>query len=123
MNKLIFTTVFCFFGAVAFAQENDAKRDEIYNGNIDLLIEKMVEKKIAYNHKIKVGYRIQIYNGDEITAQKIVQKLLEKHSEKGILLLYKEPDWKVQTKIYHDKLSAKKALKSIQKQFPNARIF
>ena len=124
-NKTIafLVLMMCFWIQGVYAQNTHPTRDEIYDGNIDVMIKKMVEKKIAFNKSIKVGYCIQIYNGNEIIAQKIFEKIFEKYPNQIFFLRYKEPDWKVQTKIYHDKRIAKKVLKNIQKQFPNARIF
>lgn len=89
----------------------------------DVFLKRLIAKKIKYNKSIKVGYGIQIYNGDEVKARTIKAIFERKYPKIDIKLTYKEPEWKVQTIIYHDRLMAEKNLKAIQETYPNARIF
>ena len=105
-----------FFMVVSF-QKTQAQRVQ------KEVLERLVEKKRNYNKTQKIGYRIQIYNGNEQKARRIKKTCEILFPEVKIILRYKIPDWKVQTQFFNTRLEADRFLLKIQKEYFSARVF
>jgi len=85
-------------------------------------IKALLKKKRDYNKEYGFGYRIQLYNGNEVTAKKISAKFKTSFPEVKVFLKYIEPEWKIQVGNYKTRIGADKALLEFQKKFNSAIV-
>lgn len=105
--------LFAFFFLTStniFSQNTTKINQEI----IDLL-----EKKKQYNKLVGSGYTIQLYNGNELEAKKLLARFKIEFPETDAKLLYETPDWKVQVGEYKVKLDADRASLLFKEEFNN----
>ncbi|MDC9721201.1 MAG: SPOR domain-containing protein [Urechidicola sp.] len=86
-------------------------------------INEVLEQKRVYNKEnpTGIGYRIQLYNGNEIRAYKIKNEFQVEFKLKATLL-YESPEWKVRVGNYKTRLEADRALLEISKKFSSAVV-
>jgi len=87
--------------------------------NMTKEVRSLLEKKRTYNKLIGSGYTIQLFNGEETKAKKVITDFKGEFPETKIKLLYEAPDWKVQVGHYKVKLDADRASLSFKKVFDN----
>ena len=112
-TKRIFITslLICLtFSTAALSQENEK-------------INEILEQKRAYNkeNSTGIGFRIQLYNGNETRAYKIKNEFQVEFKLKATLL-YESPEWKVRVGNYKTRLEADRALLEISKKFSSAVV-
>ena len=86
------------------------------------LIDEFINKKKKFNKVYGYGYRIQLYNGSEVEARKIIVKFRIEFPEIRTYLVYRQPEWKVQAGSYKTKLGADRALLEIKRKFFNSIV-
>lgn len=86
-------------------------------------IDKILAKKIEFNkNNLKAkGFKIQLYNGNEVTARRIMGNFQAEYGFSAVLNP-QLPDWKVQVGNYKTRLEADRALLSIREKFIGAFI-
>lgn len=87
--------------------------------NITQEVRNLLEKKRTYNRLIGSGYTIQLFNGEETKAKKIIARFKLEFPETKVKLLYEAPDWKVQVGHYKIKLDADRASLIFKEEFEN----
>jgi hypothetical protein len=110
-NRLYLKLLTCYIFASApilIAQEPVKHAKEISN---------LLEKKRNYNRSKGEGYCIQIYYGNETTAKKINTAFYALFPEVPAVLVYNDPEWKVQVGNYKTKLEADRVNLIYQKEF------
>ncbi|MFK5880475.1 MAG: SPOR domain-containing protein [Flavobacteriaceae bacterium] len=102
--------IFLTFSATAFSQEGKK-------------INEVLEQKRAYNKEnpTGIGFKIQLYNGDETTAYKIQNNFKIEFAIKDTLI-YDTPEFKVQVGNFKTRLEADRALLEISKRFSSAVV-
>lgn len=114
MKHLFYTYfLFAFFFLMTtniFSQNTTKINKEV----VDLL-----EKKKKYNKLVGSGYTIQLYNGNELKAKKLLARFKIEFPETDAKLLYETPDWKVQVGQYKVKLDADRASLLFKEEFNN----
>lgn len=85
-------------------------------------IEKVMDLKKEYQkiHPRIDGYRVQLYNGNEVEAYQVRSKFLTLFPDIKVEIMYKAPEWKVQVGNYRTRLEADKANLKIKDQFPGS---
>ncbi len=85
-------------------------------------IEKVMEFKKEHQkiHPRIDGFRVQLYNGNEVDAYQIRSKFLTLFPDIKVEIIYKAPEWKVQVGNYRTRLEADKANIKIKEQFPGS---
>lgn len=97
-----------------------------FSQNSDKEMQQILKEKRAYNQTAKKteGYRIQLYNGLSENAARSRQgafaALFPKISTR---LFYEQPEWKVQTNTFRNKLEAYKAWLKVKEEFEGTFIF
>lgn len=114
--KVVFLSVFFsfFFGLSTVSgqsQNNDNER-----------IKSMLTKKRAYNKSNGFGYRIQLYNGYEITARRKLARFRFEYPGIKADLKYRAPEWKVQIGSYKTQLDADRFLMQLEGKFAGAIV-
>ncbi len=112
IKKIVLTTL-----ALAFFFIIDSNAQETKD------INNVLAKKIAYNKEnpTGIGYKIQLYNGDETTAYRI-QNNFQLDFEMKAELIYESPEWKVRVGNYKTRLEADRALLEINAKFSGAIV-
>ena len=109
--KFVYIFPLFLFGSTAiFSQNSTTMTKEVGS---------LLEKKRTYNRLIGSGYTIQLFNGEETKAKKIITDFKGEFPETKVKLLYEAPDWKVQVGHYKVKLNADRASLSFKKVFDN----
>jgi len=112
IKRILFSTLalFLIFSATIFSQESKK-------------INEVLEQKRVYNKEnpTGIGYRIQLYNGNETRAYKIKNEFQVEFKLKATLL-YESPEWKVRVGNYKTRLEADRALLEISKKFNSAVV-
>lgn len=86
-------------------------------------INEVLEQRRAYNKEnpTGMGFKIQLYNGNETKAYKIKNDFQIAFKSKATLL-YESPEWKVRVGNYKTRLEADRALLEISKKFSSAVV-
>lgn len=111
-KRILFTTlILCLVFSTAILGQESQKINEV------------LEQKRAYNKENPkgIGYRIQLYNGNETRAYKIKNEFQVEFKLKATLL-YESPEWKVRVGNYKTRLEADRALLEISKKFSSAVV-
>jgi hypothetical protein len=85
-------------------------------------IDKVMELKKEHqrlNPKID-GFRIQLYNGNEVESYAVRSKFLALFPDMKVEITYKAPEWKVQVGNFRTRLESDKNLVRIKEQFPGS---
>jgi very-short-patch-repair endonuclease len=82
-------------------------------------VRNLLNKKQNYNKLVSSGYTIQLYNGTELEAKKILARFKIEFPETNAKLLYETPDWKVHVGQYKMKLDADRASLLFKEEFNN----
>jgi len=90
----------------------------------DEKINKLVEKKRNYyalNKSFNV-YKIQLYNGYEDQAYKVLSAFRAKYPEYDVEVNYKSPEWKTQIVFFRSRMQADRVLNKIRDNFVGAIV-
>ncbi|NQW35929.1 MAG: hypothetical protein HQ471_02880 [Flavobacteriales bacterium] len=103
----------------AFSQESQNNISIVKNIKIDSIL----IKKKAYNaaHPT-LGYRIQLYNGNETIAYNFKSKFEKLFPTLKAHIMFDTPDWKVMVGNFRTHISADSANVAIKKQFLGAVV-
>lgn len=114
-KHLFISILIVFLGNVAsgFSQSK-----YVTDKNINLLL----KKKIEYNKSHKVGFRIQLYNGQEKRAKNIKHGFETEFPDVFTKLDFSYPEWKVQVGSYRTRLDADRALNKFREKFSGAIV-
>ncbi len=112
IKRIIFSSLVLFFTFLATVSSQESKK-----------INEVLEQKRVYNKQnpTGIGYRIQLYNGNETTAYKIKNEFQVEFQLKATLL-YESPEWKVRVGNFKTRLEADRALLEISKKFSSAVV-
>ncbi len=97
-----------------------------YGQNSDEEMQHLLTEKRTFNQSTKKtdGYRIQLYNGlSENTAKSRRGAFAAFFPEISTRLFYEQPEWKVQTSSFRNKLEAYKAWLKVKEEFHGTFIF
>ncbi len=110
IKTMILISFLSFIAIESYAQETEKIND-------------VLEQKRTYTkkHPTGMGYRIQLYNGDETSAYRIKNKFEVEFNLKATLL-YESPEWKVRVGNYSTRLDADRALLEIKQKFTGAIV-
>ena len=88
-------------------------------------IDEMVAQKKDYNKTIETlqGYKIQIYSGRRVSAEKSKSDFRNSYGKWTSKLVYETPNYKVWVGSFRSRLEADRALLEVKRKFPNAFIF
>ena len=92
--------------------------------NENTKINKLVEKKRNYytlNKSFNV-YKIQLYNGYEDQAFKVLNEFKAKYPEYDVEVSYKSPEWKTQIVFFRSRMQADRVLNEIRDNFVGAIV-
>lgn len=99
---------------------------EGFSQNSDKEMKQILSEKRTFNQTAKKteGYRIQLYNGlSENTARSRQGAFSAFFPEISTRLFYEQPEWKVQTNTFRNKLLAYKAWTRVKEEFEGTFIF
>lgn len=82
-----------------------------------------LKKEINTNENSNGKYRIQIYSGNRVGAEKAKLGFENKFAEFKSSLVYETPNYKIWVGNFKTRLEADRALVDVQKEFPSAFIF
>ncbi len=82
----------------------------------------LIAKKRAFNKNTGFGYRIQLYNGSETRARRILGGFSVKFPGISTYIRYKSPEWKVQVGNYKTQLAADRALLQFKGKYTGAIV-
>lgn len=94
----------------------------------------IIEKKIEFDELLakkreinaltsaKKNYKIQIFYGNSTEAKKELTSFCTFFPEYKVTILYSNPTYKVLAGQFTSRMEGKKALREIQKEFPNALL-
>ena len=85
-------------------------------------IKSFIAKKRDYNKRKGFGYRIQLYNGNELLAKSIRAQFQAEFPSVETHLKYNAPEWKIQVGNYKTTLEADKAMIDINLKFSGAIV-
>jgi len=87
-------------------------------------IDQLIEQKRNFNKKNKNShvFKIQLYNGYENEAYKIMANFRLEFPEYKVEIKYKQPEWKTQVVYFKTRLEADRALNKIKEKFSGAII-
>jgi len=97
-----------------------------FSQNSDKEMQQILKEKRTFNQTAKKieGYRIQLYNGlSENTARSRQGAFAAFFPEISTRLFYEQPEWKVQTSTFRNKLQAYKAWIKVKEEFEGTFIF
>jgi hypothetical protein len=113
-KKLLITFFVLFFLSIAnsYSQSEGDK------------INQLIEQKRNFNKKNKNShvFKIQLYNGYENEAYKIMANFRLAFPEYKVEIKYKQPEWKTQVVYFKTRLEADRALNKIKEKFSGAII-
>ena len=111
-KRILFTTlvIFLTFTTSVLSQESQK-------------INEVLEQRRTYNKEnpTGMGFKIQLYNGNETKAYQTKNKFQFAFGLKATLL-YESPEWKVRVGNYKTRLEADRALLEISKKFSSAVV-
>jgi len=117
MKQINFLLFLCLGFIFLFSIQSFAQ-----NSNTDPAIKRMIDKKIQYNQKKKIGFSIQLFFGSESGARKILNEFKMNHTEIYTKLVFERSYWKTQVGRFRTKLEADRLLLTLKKQYPTAII-
>lgn len=87
-------------------------------------IDKLIEQKRYFNKKNKnnSGFKIQIFNGNEVDAIKIKRNFDALYPDYTTLIIYKSPEWKTQVGPFKTRLEADRTLLAIKQDYKGAIV-
>ena len=121
-NKYTFLVfIFVFFTTLCVT----AQKEGIVNVQSSEKIKNIINKKKAYNKKLKVieGFKIQLFYGEEKGAYEIRGKFSSLFPDIPVEIKHANPDWKVWAGAYKTQLEADRVIKEIKEAQFNAFVF
>ena len=82
-----------------------------------------LKKEINSNEDSSDRYKIQIYSGRRVSAEKSKSDFMNSYEKWSSKLVYETPNYKVWVGSFRSRLEADRALLDVKRKFPNAFIF
>ena len=117
--KITSITFLCFFTALTFC---NAQQGTV-SINQDEKITTLLDLKKSLNEETTDRYKIQIYSGNRVSAQKAKEKFQSKYNSWNPSMVFETPNYKIWAGNFRTRLEADRALKQIKKNFSGAFIF
>lgn len=117
--KTTLFTLICFFSILNFCNAQQGNVSINQNEKIYTLL----DIKKSMNTENNDRYKIQIYSGDRVSAEREKEKFLKKYSDWKATMEFETPNYKIWVGDFRSRLEADRALKSIKKNFSIAFIF
>jgi len=114
--KIIFLTIsllFIFGKSAVFSQSQQNDNEKIVS---------IIKKKRNFNKSNKLGFRIQLYYGNETKAKSLKAGFRIKFPNVVTNYKYDPPYWKIQVGYYKTRLEADKDLLIFQKKYSGAIV-
>jgi len=109
-----------FISSTTFIYGQDIKKLSIVKSSA---IDQILLKKKLYNAKNPpMGYKIQLYYGDETIAYKIKKKFENNFPTQNAKIIFATPDWKVMVGNFKKRINADSTLIAIKKKFVGAVV-
>ena len=118
-NSLLIVFCFTLFTAKGFAQQGNVTINQ--DEKIDVLL--ALKKKMNKNENNSERYKIQIYSGNRLDAQKAQKDFRDSFSDWRPSMQYETPNFKIWAGNFRTRLEADRALKRIKRKFNHAFIF
>ncbi len=116
MKKVFFTVLLTVI--FSFSQRIAAQYQEKENK----LIERFINKKREFNRKYGYGFRIQLFNGSEVTAKGIRARFNSEYPDVKTYLSYRQPEWIIQIGHFKTRLEADRMLLALKERYRSAII-
>ena len=120
INSWVFLSLF-LLGSVYSSHSQNGRIEVNQDPEINKLL--ALKKEINNDENSNGKYRIQIYSGNRIGAEKAKTGFGNKFSEFKSSLVYETPNYKIWIGNFKTRLEADRALVDVQKEFPSAFIF
>ncbi|MFD2822234.1 SPOR domain-containing protein [Lacinutrix iliipiscaria] len=115
----IIVMILSVFTSICYAQQGEITVNQ--DQKITELLK--LKKEINSNEDSSDRYKIQIYSGRRISAEKSKSDFDSSYREWSSKMVYETPNYKVWVGSFRSRLEADRALLKIKKTFPNAFIF
>lgn len=112
-SLLIYSLFAIFFSGNIYAQEGEIVVNQ--DRNIDRLL--ALKKEV---NRTNVNYRIQIYNGNRVGAEKAKMEFRNTFSEWKADMKFQTPNYKIWVGNFKTRLEVDRALLKIKRKYPNA---
>jgi len=117
-KRLLLLPYFVLFATLIYGQ--DIKKLQIVKSP---KIEAILLKKKLYNTKNPpMGYKIQLYYGNETVAYKIKYKFEKIFPDQKVKIIFTTPDWKVMVGNFRRRIKADSTIIAIKKKFIGAVV-
>jgi hypothetical protein len=116
--SLSLLTLFVFIG-VSHAQQGEV----VINQDPEIAQLLALKKEINSNEDSSDRYKIQIYSGRRVSAEKSNSDFRDSYGQWSSKLVYETPNYKVWVGSFRSRLEADRALLEVKRKFPNAFIF
>ena len=81
-----------------------------------------IKKEINSNENSSDRYKIQIYSGRRVSAEKSKSDFRNSYGKWSSKLVYETPNYKVWVGSFRSRLEADRALLEVKKKFPNVKL-
>jgi len=121
LKKTILLFLISFFGiSTTIIYSQDIKNLQIARSP---KIDAILLKKKLYNAKTPpMGYKIQLYYGNEAVAYRIKYKFEKSFPDQEVKIIFATPDWKVMVGNYRKRIKADSTIIAIKKKFIGAVV-
>jgi len=119
-KKICFTLlILIVFSSFCYSQQGEITINQ--DQEITQLL--AIKKEINSNENSSDRYKIQIYSGRRVNAEKSKTDFRNSYGKWSSKLVYETPNYKVWVGSFRSRLEADRALLEVKKNFPNAFIF
>ena len=119
-KKICFTLlILIVFSSFCYSQQGEITINQ--DQEITQLL--ALKKEINSNEDSSDHYKIQIYSGRRVSAEKSKSDFRNSYGKWSSKLVYETPNYKVWVGSFRSRLEADRALLEVKKKFPNAFIF
>jgi hypothetical protein len=114
LKTLIFSALL-LFSYIATAQQ----------GDVTVIQDKSIDRLLEFKKDLRTIdiYKIQIYSGDRLNAEKTKSKFLSSYKDWKTIMEFNTPNYKIWVGNFRDRLEADRALAEIKKKYTGAFIF
>lgn len=119
-KKILFSllSIFILFSVLTYGQ-NIKKVAIVKSKAIDFIL---LKKKLYNAENPPMGYKIQLYYGNEKTAYKIKQDFKKEFPNQHAKIIFATPDWKVMVGNFKKRINADSTIIAIKKKFIGAVV-
>ena len=119
--KTVGATLFCLVSMVTICYSQQGSITINQDADIDRLL--AIKKQMNTSESASDRYKIQVYSGNRLEAEKSRSKLRNTYNQWKTSLVYETPNYKIWVGNFRTRLEADRALKKIKSKFPSAFIF